>query len=126
MGYDLEFIQAETDPGLSFPLQGDAAATARKNSRPVDADDIREALLALEGCRPGPGKTVDFLGKGLNYARFDMKPKAIHVDNNCGAAELLRVYEHLRGVCPDLLIVDLQSGHVHDSASFQQWWSRPL
>ena len=126
MGYDLEFIQAAPAGGAKFPVQGEDAKALRKKADAFDAAQTRGALLGLPGSKEGPAKAVDFVGKGLNYARFEIKAKAIHVDNNCGAAELLRVYGQLKVTFPSLLIVDLQSGDVHDAASFQQWWSRPL
>ena len=72
------------------------------------------------------GDAIDFLGRGIRYARFLVHPDAIHVENNCNARDLLMIYDHLLKHYPKLLILDLQSKDVHNGASFLQWWSKPL
>jgi hypothetical protein len=127
VGYDVELIQIPPMQGVTLPLEGaDAKASLSRALKMPGATPVREMLLAIEGCRPGPGESVDFLGKGLNYARLTPREKSIHLENNCGAAELIRIYNHLIDKLPGLLIHDLQSGQVHDAASFERWWSRPL
>ncbi|GMU22377.1 MAG: hypothetical protein AMXMBFR13_24630 [Phycisphaerae bacterium] len=127
MGYDVEFIQVPDAAGAKLPASGkDADALIKKASPLKDAAGIRTHLLTLEGSRPGPGESIDYMGKGLNYARLEVEAKAVEVENNCGAAELLKIYRHLLTGLPGLLIHDLQSGQVHDADSFAAWWSRPL
>jgi hypothetical protein len=127
MGYDVDFIRVPPDQVAALPLEGSGAQKAlRSAERIADAQGVVEVLLKLPGCRPGPKGSVDFIGKGLNYARLSVRESSIHVENNCGAGELLRIYNHLLPSLPGLLIHDLQSGQLHDAASFERWWSRPL
>jgi len=48
------------------------------------------------------------------------------VENNLNCPELLRVYEKLRARYPAMLILDVQSGQLHDVTSYKEWWSKPL
>lgn len=127
MGYDVDLIRAQVPTGTRFPVPADRSRDLIDRAEPLDDPAaVRSALLAVPGARPGPGDTVDYLGRGLSYARFEVRPDRIHVENNCGARDLLAVYDALRKLLPDLLILDLQSGDLHDRESFSAWWSRPL
>ncbi len=127
MGYDVEFVQVAVDKDASFPI--DAQATGALLRKPIafkDAGAVSRMLLKLEGAKAGPGGTIDYLATGLSYARFTVEKDRVHVDNNLNCAELLKVYEKLRIELPALLIRDLQSGQLHDAASYRAWWSKPL
>ena len=127
MSYDMEFIQVTLPAGVTFPIEPqDADSFVKKPAAFEDPGKIRESLLKIDGTRPGPHESIDYLGRGLNYARFFVKRDLIHVENNCSAPELLRIYEKLVALYPELLIRDLQSRQLHNADSFQQWWSRPL
>lgn len=127
MGYDVELIQITTEPEATFPTVAEDIGREGAAREPfASVEDVRTALLRLDGTRPGPDDTVDYLGGGLNHARFHVRPEAIHVDNNLNAAELLKIYKHLLSNYPLLLIHDLQSGQLHDAASYADWWTRPL
>jgi hypothetical protein len=127
VGYDVELIQVAIGNECSFPITAEHFDRGEAGIEPFDSvEDICTSLLRLEGARPGPDETVDYLGQGLNHARFQVRPKAIHVENNLNAVELLKIYKHLLAICPRLLIHDLQSGQLHDAASFADWWTRPL
>lgn len=124
MSYDVEFVQIPLGPEMKPPV---AAETLLDEAMPFDdAGAIRTMLIEMDGCKPGPDDSIDFMGRGLNYARFKFNPKAIYVENNCGAPELLKIYEQLLERFPTLLIHDLQSGKLHNTESFRQWWQRPL
>ncbi len=127
MGYDIELVQMDAPPGTVFPVSGaDANALVEKRKRFSDLGAIRASLLALQGCRSGPGQCVDFHGAGLNYARLFVRDDCIFVENSCGARELIKIYRHLAEILPNLLILDMQSRNLHNAESFEQWWSRPL
>jgi hypothetical protein len=127
MGYDVDFVQLDVPPGTALPVEGASAKKLLKGRRPLtDTVAARAALLKVQGSKPGPNDAVDYVGAGLNYARLFIRPDAIHVENNCGVRELLKIYDTLKAALPGLLILDLQSGIVHDGASLQQWWARPL
>jgi hypothetical protein len=127
VSYDLEFIQLPLPPGLTPPVE--VPPGSRLLEQRIAFDDpvaVRQFLLSIDGCRPGPGDAIDFMGRGLNSARMFVKASGIHVENNCGAGELLRLYGRLAERFHDLLILDLQSRKVYNAESFTQWWSRPL
>ena len=127
MGYDVQFIQVPVPSNVSFPVQAGAAAKLLAGARPFDdAEAVRTLLLGAEGCRRGPDDAIDYLGRGLSYARFSATTDAIHVENNCSPRELLKIYDRLVEVYPTLLILDLQSRQLHNPASFTEWWSKPL
>lgn len=127
MGYDLELIRITEEAGLVFPVESGAARKLLSKPAPLgDPAKAREALLKIPGCRPGSGDAVDFIGRGLSYARFTVKPDRIHVDNNCSARELLKVHEELARTWPDLRILDVQSKQLHSPESFAAWWAKPL
>lgn len=127
MGYDVELILVSVDPEQSFPVPADEARKyAAGRERFGAVEDVRALLLGLAGVRLGPEDALDYLGYGLNHARFHVRPDAIHVDNHLNATELLKVYKHLLSAYPGLLIHDLQSGQLHDAASYADWWTRPL
>lgn len=128
MGYDVDFVQLTAPAGTTFPVEPQEAAKLLKKAVSfADPEAVRALLLEMEGCRPGPSKgTVDFLGKGLSYARLSPRKNAIHVENNCSADDLLKILAHLQKKYPSLLIVDLQSKRLHTAASYQAWWARPL
>ena len=127
MGYDVQFVQVSAPPGASFPLSAEDAAPVLARLVPFDdVEVVRGALLAIDGSRPGPEGSVDYMGKGLNYARFFVHKTAIVVENNCNARELLAVLSQLTPKYPKLLIRDLQNGQLHDAASFAEWWAGPL
>jgi hypothetical protein len=97
------------------------------NAEPFEPREaVRTTLLELDGAREGPDDTIDYVGKGLNYARLCVRKKAIHVDNSLNASELLKIYGKLSERYPSLLILDLQSRQLHSAASYADWWSRPL
>lgn len=127
MGYDVELIQIAVGPEAAFPTAAEDIGRDGGAHEPfASVDEVRAALLRLDGTRPGPDKTIDYLGRGLNHARFHVWLEAIHVDNNLNAAELLKIYKYLLSRYPLLLIHDLQSGQLHNAASFADWWTRPL
>lgn len=127
MGYDLEFVQIPQPAGLSFPLGGPHAEALISQATPIaDPAPVRAALLKVPGCRPGPGDAVDYLGRGLSYARFTIQANRVHVENNCSASELLKVHAQLAAALPGLLIHDLQSRQLHTPESYAAWWARPL
>ena len=127
MGYDVEFIQLASAEGLKFPVEAPQAAKLVKKPAGIgEPAVVRELLLAIPGAKAGPGDAVDYIGKGLNYARLTVKPDRIHVENNCGPKELLKIHEHLSAKLPKLLIHDLQSGQLHTARSLQEWWAKPL
>jgi hypothetical protein len=127
VGYDVELVQVSPPAGLSFPVEPDAAKRLLAQVvRFADDQAVRAALLAVAGCKPGPGDSVDYVGERLSYARFSVLADRVHVENNCSARELLKVHEELSKTLPNLCILDLQSGRLHDAASFAAWWARPL
>ena len=127
MGYDVEFLQIPVPPGITFPVAAETAKSLRGNAIPFDdVESLRAELLNIEGCRPGPAKTVDFFGRGLNYARFTVKKNRIHVENNASIPELLKIYRGLSDKYPTMVILDTQSQQLHDADSFSKWWAKPL
>jgi hypothetical protein len=127
LGYDVEFVLAPSTQGLKFPMEPAQAAKLLKKPAGIgEPAQVRDLLLALSGAKPGPGESIDYIGQGLNYARLTVKPDRIHVENNCGPRELLKIHEHLAGKFPSILIHDLQSGHLHTAKSLQEWWAKPL
>ena len=127
MGYDLEFIQVPTPPGTKFPVDEDRAADFITHALSFDdPGEVRAMLLDYDGTRQGSEDAIDYLGSGMSYARIFVRSKTLFVENNCGAKELLGLYEALAGMFPSLLIYDLQSKQLHDSDSYMAWWSRPL
>ncbi|NLX12221.1 MAG: hypothetical protein GXY44_01015 [Phycisphaerales bacterium] len=127
MGYDVEFLQIPVPPGLSFPVVAETAQSLRHNA--ISFDDVeclRTELHNIKGCRPGPDQTVDFFGRGLNYARLTISRNRIHVENNASVPELLKIYRQLTEKYPTLVILDLQSHQLHDADSFSKWWAKPL
>lgn len=127
MSYDIEFVQVALDKGVSCPID---AASARKLLKKVapfaDVASIKTLISGLEGAKPGPAGTINYVAKGLSFARFTVLKDRVHVDNNLNCAETLRVYELLKADHPTLLILDLQSGQIHDATSYKEWWSKPL
>ena len=127
MSYDVEFVRLGSVDGIDFPLAQAAAEKALKKPAAIgEPAAVRSWLLTLPGAKAGPGEAIDYIGQGLNYARLTVKPDRIHVENNCGPKELLKIYEHLNAKFPNLVIHDLQSGQVHTAKSLQEWWARPL
>ena len=128
MGYDVQFIQVDPSAKATFPIDGDSAEKLCAKATPfTDLNAIRETLLASDGFRPGPeADAVDFMGKGLSYARLFVRAEAIHIENNANARDLLAIYHQLRVHSPTLVILDLQTKQLHDAKSFSAWWSRPL
>jgi hypothetical protein len=123
----MEFVQVTVAPEAAFPIAPALASGLLANAEAFEARKaVRTALLELDGAKEGPDDTVDYLGKGLNYARLCVTKKAIHVDNSLNASELLKIYRKLLEHYPSLLILDLQSGQLHSAASYADWWSRPL
>lgn len=127
MGYDVEFIQISQQPAPTFPVEPGQAQQLLRQAVPIaDPAAVREALLNVEGCKPGPDNTIDFVGRGLSYARFTVRADRIHVENNCSASELLKVHGQLSELLPGLAIYDLQSRRLHSAESFAAWWAKPL
>lgn len=127
MGYDVDFVTVPSLKELTLPLKDDAAKKALKKPEPFkDAAQIKAALLKLEGAKPGPGEAIDYVGKGFNYARLTVHADRVHVENNCGPRELLKIYDHVAAQVPNLAILDLQSGQLHSRQSLEEWWSKPL
>jgi hypothetical protein len=127
LGYDVEFVRLPSTAGLKFPV--DATQTEKLLKEPAgigEPSEIRALLLSLPGAKPGPEDTIDYIGAGLNYARLAVKPDRIHIENNCGPKELLKIHEHLSAKLQNLLIHDLQSGQLHTAESLKEWWSKPL
>jgi hypothetical protein len=127
MGYDVQFIQIPVPSDITFPINANDVEDLL--SSPISFDNpkkTKKKLLELQGTRPGPEEAIDYIGNGMNYARLFLKNEAIHVENNCGAKELLKIYHHLLKVYPALLIYDLQSKQLHSAISYEEWWSRPL
>lgn len=127
MGYDLELIQVPTPKGTTFPVKAETAATLLAGVLPLaGTEQVTQVLLGIEGMREGPGGSIDYLGKGMSYARFRVGGKGIHVENNCSAKDLVRIYTRLVERYPSLLIHDLQSRQLHNADSFLAWWAKPL
>lgn len=127
MGYDVEFVQVAVATKTTFPIAMAAASDMLKHAKPFEPiAAVRKTLLSLQGAKEGPNDSIDYIGKGLNYARLSVKEKTIHVDNSLNALELLKVYKTLLEQHPSLLILDLQSGQLHNADSYTAWWSRPL
>ncbi|UCD29659.1 MAG: hypothetical protein JSV03_04035 [Planctomycetota bacterium] len=127
MGYDVQFIQMTVPSDISFPINADNAEEFLSNPVPFDnPETVGKKLLEIEGARPGPEKTIDYLGKGMSYARLFIETETIHVENNCGAGDLLKIYNHLLKTYPALLIFDLQSKQLHNASSYEEWWTSPL
>jgi hypothetical protein len=127
VGYDVEFVQVAMEKGTSFPIAAEAAGKLLKKAVPFkDPAAVTQFLSGLEGAKPGPAGAIDYLAKGLNYARFTVQADRVHVENNLNCSELLRVYENLRAKYSALLVLDVQSGQLHDVASYKAWWSKPL
>ncbi|HPD30094.1 MAG TPA: hypothetical protein PLL20_08880 [Phycisphaerae bacterium] len=127
MGYDVEFVQLTMPAGTKFPVEPESAARLVKKAAPfADVQVVRAALLKLEGCRPGPKDAVDYLGRGMSYARIFPRHAAIYVENNCNAADLIRILVHLQKDFPSLLILDMQSKQLHTAESYKAWWGKPL
>lgn len=127
MGYDVDFVHIPVSSKVSFPVEAEAAKDLRIQAVVFDAPEaVRILLLKIEGCRAGEGGAVDYVGRGLSYARLSAGKDAIHVENNAGARDLLKIYGRLAEAYPALLILDLQSGRLHNAASFEEWWSKPL
>ena len=127
MSYDVQFIQVPVPPKTSFPLEESGAKKLMKDRLKFDdLPAVRELLLTIDGCREGPDESIDFLGRALSYARLIVKKDMIHIENNCGPKELLKIFGVLEKQFPKLLIFDLQSHQLHNAGSFEQWWSRPL
>jgi hypothetical protein len=127
VGYDVELVQVESPAGTRFPTSVESAKILLKKTTPLkDPATITQILSSLKGAKPGRGGTIDYVGKGLSYARFTVGKDRVHVDNNLNCAELLKVYDTLQAAAPNLLILDLQSGQLHDSTSYREWWAKPL
>ncbi len=127
MGYDVQLIQVPAAAKASFPVEPGDAGKLRAGAVPFDDPKaVRNTLLGIEGCKPGPKDAIDYLGHGLSYARIVPRKEAIHVENNCSARELLKIYDCLVKLYPALLILDLQSKQLHNAASLSEWWSKPL
>lgn len=127
MSYDVEFISIDLPDKMSFPIEADKAQKLVTKTTPLPPHEkVADRLMRLEGCKPGPGDSIDFMGKVLNYARLTIKGDRIHLENNCNPTELLKLYEAVREVCPHVVIRDLQTRQLHDPESWKAWWSRPL
>jgi len=127
VGYDVELVQVSVGPKAAFPMAPASVSGLLEKAAPFEPqDEVRTALLDLDGAKKGPDDTIDYIGKGLNYARFSVKKKAIHIDGSLNASELLKIYKKLLERYPSLLILDVQSGQLHNAKSYTDWWSRPL
>jgi hypothetical protein len=127
VGYDVDFIQIPSQPALTFPVEPGRAQRLPQQALPItDPVAVREALLNVKGSKPGPDNSIDFVGRGLSYARFSIRTDRIHVENNCSPNELLKVHSRLSELIPGLLIYDLQSRQLHNAESFAAWWAKPL
>ncbi len=126
MGYDVELITMKPPPGTSFPLDAQAAEKLVASVQPLDQAVVRAVLLGIPGSKPGPQNAVDYLGSGLAYARLTVKDTLVHVENNCGPKDLLKIQAALAARLGPVFIRDLQSGQLHDADSFTRWWSKPL
>jgi len=127
VGYDVEFVQVTVGPEVAFPIAPAVASDLLAKAERFEPEQaVRARLLELDGAKEGLDDHIDYIGKGLNYARMCVRKKAIHIDNSLNAAELLKIYRRLLERYPSLLILDLQSGQLHNAASYADWWSRPL
>jgi len=127
VGYDVDFIRVAGAATSRFPVDAASTEPLLADAMPFDDPDVvREQLLAIDGMKPALDGALDYLGRGLSYARLIVTADAVRVDNNLNATELLRIYNTLRRAYPDLVIRDRQSGQLHDADSFADWWSRPL
>ncbi len=127
MSYDVEFVKVDVPSGTPFPVSPQEADKLVKRRQALpDSGKLRKRLMELNGAKPGPDQAIDYVGNGLNYARFFVEKDRIRVENNCGVPELLKIYEALRNDCPGLAIYDIQSRQLHNAKSLLAWWSRPL
>lgn len=127
MGYDVEFVRVHVPQGTSFPITKRQAERLLSDAKPFDDPEaVIQTLADQDGCKPNSEGGIEFMGRGLSYATFEVKPAAIHVINNCSAKELLKIYNVLREQYADLCILDLQSGDLHSGDSFLEWWAKPL
>jgi hypothetical protein len=127
VGYDVRFVQVAAPKDAVFPVGAEPAGRLVKKAVSfADPGAVQKMLLKIEGTRPGPEGTVDYLGRGLSYARLTAKKDAIHVENNCSAGDLLKIFDQLLEEFPLLLILDLQSKQLHNADSYRAWWSKPL
>ena len=127
MGYDVQFVQVPASPEATFPIDERTASGLLEQKHAFgDSAQLRKKLLGMEGTKPAPKDGIDFLGRGLSYARFFIRDDAIHVENNCSARDLLNIYHAILADHPSLLILDLQSRKLYDADSFLAWWNRPL
>jgi hypothetical protein len=127
VGYDIEFIAMARPADAGMPIEpGAAAGLIARSAATLDADAVKTTLLATPGCKPGPEGSIDYLGSGLSYARLTVRARAVHVENNCGAKDILKLQAALEKTLGPVFILDLQSRQLHDGASFAQWWARPL
>jgi hypothetical protein len=127
VSYDVELVQLPSLEGIKFPVaKADTAKLLKKPLAFKDPKSVRELLLALSGAKAGPQDAVDYVGKGLNFARLTVKSDRVFVENNCGPRELFIIHQHLAAKFPNLVILDLQSGQVHSCKSLEEWWARPL
>jgi hypothetical protein len=127
VGYDVHFVQVAVPKDTVFPVEPKSAGRLVKKADPfADLKAVQNVLLKIEGARPGPKGAVDYLGRGLSYARLTVQKDAIHVENNCSAGDLLKIFGQLLEEYPSLLILDLQSRQLHNADSYKSWWSKPL
>jgi hypothetical protein len=126
VGYDIEFIVLKLPTETKFAVDAKQAKGLIAQAQPLDAAAVRAVLLAISGCKPGPQDSIDYLGSGLSYARLTIEPKAIHVENNCGAKDLLKLQAAIAKALGPVYIRDLQSGQLHDADSYAEWWNKPL
>lgn len=127
VGYDIEFVLLKLTQETRFAVDAaQAAGLIAQAAQPFDAAVVRNALLAVPGCKPGPQDSIDYLGSGMSYARLTVKPKSVHVENNCGLKDVIKLQSALTQALGAVFIHDLQSGQLHDADSFTQWWAKPL
>ncbi|MHC4479167.1 MAG: hypothetical protein ACYTF1_12475 [Planctomycetota bacterium] len=128
--YDLEFVQVQVPSKTSFPI--DEKQTAKLLGTKARFKNISAVSKVLLSHKRTWDKTVNFTsrivyeGSSMNFVTFTIRRDAIHVESDGGGhtRELLDVYEMLLKRFPTLLILDLYSKQLYDTASFAEWWPR--
>jgi len=127
VGYNVDLIQIPPQIAADYPAEGEFAEELISKAIPFDdVETVRRILLTINGTKSSTDGGIDYLGRGLSYARIYVNVNAVHIDNNLSCEELIKIYHRLLEKYRSLAILDLQSRQLHDADSFRAWWSRPL